>query len=169
MLFDAYYRPLVLWADTFLQDMTQAEDLVQEFFVKLWEKKIAESLLPATLRPYLFASVKNMSLNALGRKDPLKRPHAVARLDRAWVEYDDLTETMIQEIEGEIEQLPARTKEVVKAIYIEGLRYKEVAERYAISVSTVKTLLVGAIKRLRDKIGNARNKLFLFFYKFSRH
>lgn len=36
-LFDRYYRPLVLFADEFLKDRSAAEDLVQDFFVKLWE------------------------------------------------------------------------------------------------------------------------------------
>jgi RNA polymerase sigma-70 factor (ECF subfamily) len=167
MLFEAYYRPLVMWADTFLEDMTRAEDLVQEFFVKLWEKRVGTNLLASTLRSYLFTSVKNMSLNMLERRDPLRNARAITRVDHSWVEYDDLTESMLQEVENEIEKLPPRSKEVVKAIYLEGLRYREVAERYAISVATVKTLLVGALKRLREESGNMRDKLCLLFYKIS--
>ena len=37
MLFDRYYRPLVLYAGSLIDDDTMAEDLVQEFFVRLWE------------------------------------------------------------------------------------------------------------------------------------
>lgn len=37
-LYDRYYDELVLWADTILNDMGAAEDLVQDFFVRLWEK-----------------------------------------------------------------------------------------------------------------------------------
>ena len=47
-LFDRYYRPLVLFADEFLKDSSAAEDLVQDFFVKLWEDdyllKVAEGV-----------------------------------------------------------------------------------------------------------------------------
>ena len=38
-LYDRFYDELVLWADTILNDMGEAEDLVQDFFVRLWEKK----------------------------------------------------------------------------------------------------------------------------------
>ena len=37
-LYDCYYTELVLWADTILNDMDMAEDLVQDLFVALWEK-----------------------------------------------------------------------------------------------------------------------------------
>ena len=38
LLFREYYKPLVVWATTFLHDTQRAEDIVQDFFVKLWEK-----------------------------------------------------------------------------------------------------------------------------------
>ncbi|MDR2129996.1 MAG: sigma-70 family RNA polymerase sigma factor [Odoribacteraceae bacterium] len=164
-LFTVYYRPLVTWADTFLEDMNGAEDLVQEFFVRLWEKKITEHLVASTLQSYLFISVKNMSFNILKRRDPLKNAGTIARVDRTWVEYDDLTERMLQEVESEIEKLPARSKEIIKAVYIDGLRYKEVAERYSITTATVKTLLVNALKQLRERADAMNHKLFLLFFK----
>lgn len=43
-LYDRFYDELVLWADTILNDMGEAEDLVQDFFVRLWEKKLNENL-----------------------------------------------------------------------------------------------------------------------------
>jgi RNA polymerase sigma-70 factor (ECF subfamily) len=168
LLFAIYYRPLVIWADTFLQDITQAEDLVQEFFVKLWERRGGGQLQATTLKSYIFTSVKNLALNILEKKDPLKHAQALTRLDRASPEYDDLTEQMLKEVESEIEQLPVRSKEIIKAVYIEGLRYKEVAERYAISVSTVKTLLVKTLKKLREKGKHIRNKLILLFHALVR-
>ncbi|MDR0543999.1 MAG: sigma-70 family RNA polymerase sigma factor [Odoribacteraceae bacterium] len=168
-LFAVYYRPLALWADTFMNDASGAEDLVQEFFLKLWERDLAKNLLPSTLRSYLFTSVKNMALNAIRRRDPLRRAVDAERLDRAWVEYDDLNERMLQEVEREIELLPPRSREVIKAVYVDGMRYSEVAERYDISVATVKTLLVNALKRLREKSGSIGDRLLLLFYKIFRH
>ena len=44
-LYDRFYNELVLWADTILNDMEEAEDLVQDFFVRLWEKKLNENLV----------------------------------------------------------------------------------------------------------------------------
>lgn len=39
LMFRVYYKGLVVWADTFLEDMSLAEDVVQELFISLWEKR----------------------------------------------------------------------------------------------------------------------------------
>ena len=165
LLFDEYYRSLVLWADTFLNDVKKSEDVVQEFFVKLWERHLVSGLRPETLKYYLFTSVKNLSLNALEKVDPLKRAYDINRLNRPWVEYNNLTEEMLCRVEREIEKLSPRSRDVVKAVYMEGLRYKEVAEKLDVSVTTVKTLLVNALKKLRANSTGIDTTLLLFFIK----
>ena len=42
LLFKEYYRPFVLWADTFLNNMSQAEDLIQDFFINIVGTKSRE-------------------------------------------------------------------------------------------------------------------------------
>ncbi len=149
LLFIKYYKSLVLWADTFLNDIEKSEDVVQEFYVKLWERRLIAGLRPDTLKYYLFTSVKNLALNMLERVDPLKKAYDINRIDSPWIEYDNLTEELLCRVESEIEKLPPRSRDIVKAIYVEGLRYKEVADKFDISVATVKTLLVNALKKLR--------------------
>lgn len=161
-LFEEYYRPLVLWADTFLNDMGQAEDLVQEFFVKLWEQKLVTSLLPATLKSYLYTAVRNWALNLLDKNDPLRLAYEVEDGIQCWEEYEDAGEEILRKVEAALEHLAPRSREVVKGVYLEGLKYKEVAERYQISVATVKTLLVNSLKTLRREVGSAKS-VFLFF------
>lgn len=164
-LFDEYYRPLVLWADTFLNDMGQAEDLVQEFFVKLWEQELVVSLLPATLKSYLYTAVRNRALNLLDKNDPLRLAYEVEDGMKCWEEYEDSQEEMFYKVEVALENLAPRSKDVVKGVYLEGLKYKEVAERYHISVATVKTLLVNALKSLRKEVGSAKSILMFFSLK----
>ena len=45
-LFTRYYKPLVLWAASFLNNIPQSEDLVQDFFIRLWEKKAEYDKIP---------------------------------------------------------------------------------------------------------------------------
>lgn len=52
---------------------------------------------------------------------------------------------MLAKVEFEIEKLPPRTKEVVCGVYVDGLQYKEIAQKLDVSVATVKTLLVNAL------------------------
>ncbi|WP_294141510.1 sigma-70 family RNA polymerase sigma factor [uncultured Sanguibacteroides sp.] len=163
LLFKEYYRPLVLWADTFLNNMSQAEDLIQDFFIKLWERKVESKLYPRTLKSYLFTAVKNLSLNVLEKIDPLKGVYDVSKIDVPSLEYNDLNEKMLCKIEQEIENLPPRSRNVVKCIYLKGMRYKETAEELNISVATVKTLLVNSLKRLRENTSEIDLEVLLLF------
>ena len=163
LLFKEYYRPLVLWADTFLNNMSQAEDLIQDFFIKLWERKVESKLYPRTLKSYLFTAVKNLSLNVLEKIDPLKGVYDVSRIDAPSLEYNDLNEKMLCKIEQEIENLPPQSRNVVKCIYLKGMRYKETAEELNISVATVKTLLVNSLKRLRENTSEIDLEVLLLF------
>jgi len=161
-LFEVYYKPLVVWGATFLHDIDQSEDLVQDFFVKLWESKACEKLLPSTLKSYLYVSVRNLALNASMKTDPLRHACDLACFDEPWEEYDDFKEEIIYKVEKAIKELPERSREVVQCVYLKGMRYKEVAEMLNISVSTVNTLLVNALKKLRMVSKENENIILLF-------
>ena len=137
VLFEYYYRPLVLWADTFLNDIPAAE------------QRAYERITSSSVRGYIFAAVRNRALKLLEKRDVLREadgelPVLADESDAGW-----LTEEILQAMEEEIEKLPPRMREVLKAVYIDGLSYRETAEKFVISIATVKTLLVNALKRLR--------------------
>lgn len=164
LLFKEYYKPLVVWVATFLHDTQRSEDVVQDFFVKLWEKSFADKLQPDTLKSYLFTSVRNLALNQLDRIDPLRRACDVARYESPWEEYDSFEDEVFRRVETEIGKLPPRTQEIIRSVYLKGMKYKEVAEELGISVSTVNSLLVKALKKLRqttEKEGDI--VVYLFF------
>ncbi|MFR7812181.1 MAG: sigma factor [Butyricimonas faecihominis] len=73
MLFDRYYRPLVLYAGSLIDDDTMAEDLVQEFFVRLWEDDYLKHIEEKALSSYLFSSVRNSCYTYTHKKDVLRR------------------------------------------------------------------------------------------------
>lgn len=149
LLFENYYRPLVLWADSFLNDIPTAEDLVQDFFLTFWEKRAYDRITSTNIRGYVFASVRNNALKLLEKRDPLREAARELPVTGDGDEADWYTEEILQAIEAEIEKLPPRMKEVLKSVYIDGLSYRETAEKFDISIATVKTLLVNALKRIR--------------------
>ncbi len=164
LLFKEYYKPLVVWSATFLNDTQRAEDVVQDFFVKLWEKSLADKLLPDTLKSYLFTSVRNLSLNQIDKIDPLTRASDVAFHESPWEEYDSFEDEVFRRVEAEIEKLPPRTREIIRCVYLKGMKYKEVAEELGISVATVNSLLVKALKILRQQADNKDEiAVYLFF------
>ena len=72
-----------LWADTILNDMEEAEDLVQDFFVRLWEKKLNENLEGERVRSYLYVAVRNMAV----RKVKIGAGFGGFRIYRSWKVY----------------------------------------------------------------------------------
>lgn len=166
LLFREYYKPLVVWAATFLHDTQRSEDVVQDFFVKLWEKSHTDKLFPDTLKSYLFTSVRNLALNILDRVDPLRKACDVACYDSPWNEYDNFEDEVFRRVEIELEKLTPRAQEVIRYIYLEGLKYKEVADRLGISIATVNSILVRALKKLRQQSGNEDEiAIYLFFFE----
>lgn len=67
VLFEYYYRPLVLWADSFLNDIPAAEDIVQDFFVDFWEQRAYERITSSSVRGYLCRREKSC-LEVIGEK-----------------------------------------------------------------------------------------------------
>ncbi len=164
-LFEKYYRSLVVWADTFIHDMNAAENLVQEFFIRLWEKEMLQNVQQVCLRNYLYVGVRNRALNSLEKTDLLRRVGEIAIPVGVSEEYDDLKDQMMEKVREALERLPERSREVVKSVYLENLKYKEVAEKYGISIATVKTLLVNSLKTLRKEFSVYSGIFFLFFLK----
>ena len=60
LLFQVYYTSLVLWANTFLNSLPAAEDLVQEFFITVWKDRFYEKFQAHHLSSFLRIVVKNL-------------------------------------------------------------------------------------------------------------
>ena len=162
-LFDKYYKPLVLWAATFINDMPKAEDIVQDFFVKLWEKEVGRVLLPETLKSFLYTSVRNLALDRLEKNDPLRDAADLIDVKLPWEEYNYFKEVVFQKMKEEVAKLPERSRDVITCVYLKGMSYKETARELGVAVSTVNTLLVNALKKLRDNAKNVSDYLMLIF------
>ena len=162
-LFTRYYKPLVLWAASFLNNIPQSEDLVQDFFIRLWEKRTQTSLQATTFKSFLYTSVRNLAFDRMEKKDPLRHATDIQHFERRWEEYDSFEEEIFTLLKREIEQLPNRSREIIKCIYIQGLSYKETANQLGISVATVNTLLVNALKKIRQNCSGSKDQLLLLF------
>ena len=134
LMFRVYYKRLVVWADTFLEDMQLAEDIVQELFITLWEKKRRRTLQSSTLSSFLFVSVRNQCYHRLEKKDTLRHTVDLKEVNIAFEEYNEKHDYIITRILNEIEKLPPRSQEIMLAVFVDGLKYREVAEKYHISL-----------------------------------
>jgi RNA polymerase sigma-70 factor (ECF subfamily) len=162
MLFETLYRPLCVYAVQITDSLESAEDIVQDVFLRFWEKK-AYLTIQENLRAYLFNAVRNASVDYLRQK----RPYVIENIEELSylpMEEDIDEEELIREKEKLhhiLQQLSPQEYRVLMNIIVENKKYKEVAEELQISVNTVKTHLSRALKFLRTQ-----QVLKTFFYTF---
>ena len=164
LLFDAYYKPLVVWADTFLRDLNLAEDVVQDLFVSIWKDKVYLRFKPETLASFLYVSVRNRCFKRIEKRDVFRNASVLDHVDLVFEEYNERHDQIVSRVLEEMALLPERSREIMNCVFLEGLKYREVAERYGISVSTVKTLLGNSVKKLRERLNKELFSGFLLFY-----
>lgn len=163
LLFDRFYRPLVVFADSFIKDIPSSEDIVQDIFYSFIKLKSYKKLEGRTLDTYLFRAVKNACLNKVKKKDSVDNKLDLLKIEAVEEEAKVLNEKLISDIKAEIDNLPDRTRLVVKSILLNGKRYKEVAQENNISVNTVKTLLRNGVGALRAKFTDV-SEMFLYLF-----
>ena len=161
MMFDNYYHALCFYALKYLDSMEDAEDVVQNVFIAFWENKQG-SFFEGSIRSYLYAAVSKSALKFLKRNGRVLfddiESHVNQLLEEVTLYEDDDLRKLKLVLKREIEKLPEKSREVFDAIVLENLSYKQVAERYQISVNTVKTHYSNALKKLRENLGD----LFIF-------
>jgi RNA polymerase sigma-70 factor (ECF subfamily) len=163
-LFHMYYGQLCLFASRILQDDIAAEEIVQDFFVKLWEKR-KEFSIETSVKSYLYRSVRNLCLNLIEHNN-IKLRHAqsvLATHEQHISDGDGFTEIdLAKKIEESIQALPEKRREIFRLSREQGLKYREIAEKLNISVKTVEAQMGLAIKTLREKLKYFRANLLLF-------
>lgn len=165
-LYDRYYNELVLWADTILNDMGLAEDLVQDLFVALWEKGIDSRLDAKGARAYLYTSVRNKALRALRGEQKIIDLPDISEITDIWEEADLTHEHLVELVIQELEKLPPRSREVLECIHLKNMKYAEVAEALGISLATVKTLLVRSLKTIRKSVSDSAYLFYVLCIKY---
>ncbi len=163
-LFHNYYGHLCLFASQILQDDISAEEIVQDFFVKLWEKR-KQLTIETSVKNYFFRSIKNLCLNLI-QHNKIKHRHAQSVLFDAENHQSDeesFTEIdLAEKIEEGIQSLPQKRQEIFRMSREDGLKYCEIAEKLNISSKTVETQMGLALKTLRDKL-KKYNTFFTLF------
>lgn len=156
-LFKQYRKWLLVVALTILDDENEAKDLVQEFFIDLWEKRLYEKI-DTSLKSFLYTSIRNRSLNKIKkeavRKKRLDRiPPAGQTLPGNFMEDQELR----RQINTAIEKVPPESAKVFRLTYLEQKNRNEVAQTMGISPSTVKHQLARAIRILRERLKNIKS------------
>ena len=161
LVFQQYYRPLCLYALHYLHDLDEAEDVVQDCFVRLLEaeKRDANSsvsslslLNPQNLKSFLYAAVRNACIDKLRRKNPIVQNISPSDLSGV-ISDEQAVDSSSREAElwTAIELLPERCREIFLMSKRDGMTYREIAEELCLSEKTVEHQISKALKTLRGK------------------
>ena len=152
VMFRTFYPELCNYAYKFFRDKDTAEEIVQDLFYKLWEKK--ESIVVrSSIRSYLYRSVYNNAMMLIREKNTRKTTNVLPGNSAVFPghEPDRQMETgeLERVVESTLSSMPEKVRRIFEMSRFEGLKYKEIAERLLISIKTVEANMGKALKEFR--------------------
>ncbi len=155
MLFRNHYEMLCTYAVKFVHDPDTAEEIVQELFYTLWEKR-SYLKIKTSLKSYLYASVHNRCLKHIRHQtvESNYRDYYYTHQSEIETTPEDITqsEELQKIVNNTLDNLPERCGKIFRLNRFEGLKYHEIAERLSISVKTVEANMGKALRLLRRNL-----------------
>ena len=156
------YPRLKAYCNLFITDKSQIDDIIQESFITLWEKR--ETIRPEkSIESLVFIMVKNRCLNTLKKKQvedgsfdldkiQLNELQYLYQLDFDGKEEKSLEEELIESFKLAVNSLPPKMKMVFTRCKMEGTKQAEVATELGISLKTVEKHIAKAKKLIRREL-----------------
>lgn len=155
IIFKKYYKELYRFAFTYVRDGTMAEEMAQEVFLYIWEKR-AQIEIQTTLKTYLYSAVKNKCLNYI--KLELPRQQSMADVSEVMLSVsgkrqdEGENELLKRYIQKAVDSLPKKCRRIFILSRNAGMTYEEIAEELDLSKKTVENQMGIALKKLRESL-----------------
>lgn len=167
-LFKRFYKPLQAYAFRFVNDKNLSEDIVQDVFFELWQRRESIRFEDVAVKSYLFRAVYTHSLNTLNKKKQnicsLDSERETDILDQYVSSYMQNSEQslLLKELEEEImsyiNTLPPQCHKIFMLSRSYGLKNREIAEQLGISIKAVEKQISKALYGLKEHL--VRKDLF---------
>lgn len=160
-IYTHHYHKVRYFAYHYLYDDEEATDVAQEVFVALWES-LDKVDLERDIVPFLMTLARNKCMNILKHREVMRKYENLstkAELDSLNnATLNDLTASCLYSTEVEklfarsLEEMPQKTKEIFLLNKVQGLKYKEIADKEGISLKLVEYRMMSAFRILRKKL-----------------
>lgn len=136
-----------------LKDRTMAEDALQDIYVKIWRN--ASSYRPGKYSPmtWLIAIARNHSIDIIRASPPVTEELEEA-YDLSSVDPDPEANAVlsgeIRRVDECMDELEGQKADAVRAAYMEGFSYQELADRHSVPINTMRTWLRRSLISLRE-------------------
>jgi RNA polymerase sigma-70 factor, ECF subfamily len=166
LLFRKYYVRLCGFANKFIFDTDEAEEIVQEVFLNIWNKR-DHLKLGDEIRPYLFKSVQNLCFNFIEHKKVINDYYSVLAIvyENRQEDFNSYESVLYAEFQKKVDEaigtLPDQCRIIFQLSRMNGLKYAEIANKLGISVKTVETQMSRALFKLKNELKDYLSILLL--------
>jgi len=155
--FKNYYEILCHYANSFIGDMDEAEEIVQTTFITLWEKK-NQIEIHTSMKSYLYQAVHNQCLNKI-KHDRVKQTHFEYVTYQNDIESSDGYENIVgkelsERINESINSLPPQCRTVFMLSRFENYSYADIAKQLNLSVKTIENHMGKALRLMRMQLAD---------------
>lgn len=162
-LYDRYAALLLALCERVLGRRSEAEDLVHDLFIEVWQQARTYDPARGAVRSWLVLRARSRSLDRLRsaawRRLVFAEPPADSAVLISPEPASGLTERVPADaVQRELADLPGGERAVLELVYFNGLTLAEVAERLLIPLGTVKSRLSRALERLRRALDTPENR-----------
>lgn len=157
LIFRKYYIRLCGFANKFIANTAEAEEIVQEVFLNIWAKK-DQLTLNNEIKPYLFKSVQNLCFNFIEHQKVIDNYYSVIEVvyKNQKEDFDTYESVLFTEFQEKVAQaigsLPEECRKIFKMSREDGLKYSEIADKLNLSVKTVETQMSRALSKLKIEL-----------------
>lgn len=176
-IFDQFSKDVKAYAYYLLENQEDAEDVVQELFLRLWKKRNVLRI-KGDLRTYLISATHNISTTRFNknRSYALRKQRYADNLGPEPFELlnFDKDGDLVARVREILKTVPPKSREAFEMIYLKQMSYKEAADSAGVSEATIKTLVQRALKIIRPKVarggfpGSSKKIFILFIYFLSQ-
>lgn len=169
-IYNNYCHKLHEFVLMYLKQEEDAEEIVQEVFIKIWESRSKIDVY-ASFNSFLFTIAYNATMSLLRKRvSETKSREFLKSVQKIDVEENVIDEIHFKELNFKVQsllnQLTPRQKEIYLLSREEGLTHEEIAQKLNISESTVNNHLVSTLKYLKSHIDNSLAVNILFWCLF---
>jgi RNA polymerase sigma-70 factor, ECF subfamily len=162
LLYEKFYSGLCVLAQRYTGSPDVAEEIVQDAFMRIWESR-DERIIRGSLHSYLYASVRNGSLNYLKHRlierkySDERQKHLERTINLLLISQENgssilIAEEMDKTLHAALESLPPKCREIFLLHREKGFSYAEVAGVLGLSKNTVQRQVSIALEKLREKL-----------------
>lgn len=149
-LYDRHSGPILALAQRILGNRDEAEEVLQDAFVRVWQEAASYDANRAGFRAWICTIARNRALDVLRRRATAQKMSASLEPPTGPARPDASIAADSERVKSALGQLPPPQRQAIELAYYEGLTHVEIAERLSAPLGTVKTRILDGMRKLRE-------------------